>query len=81
MLVGQILWVVPSDLIPAAILYVIVLFVDLARWRVLFDALFALTVTASVPPVGGAAVVCALALIAALTGLGRQWVAKPVEVL
>jgi zinc/manganese transport system permease protein len=127
LLVGQILWVVPSDLIPAAILYAIVIgfiiFVDLSRWRVLFYALFAMTVTASVQLVGvflvfasliipslavrgirgprsmiyayaiglagyalgllssalfdlptGAAVVCALALVAALTGLGRQWV-------
>jgi zinc/manganese transport system permease protein len=134
LLVGQILWVVPSDLIPAAILYAIVLcfvlFVDLSRWRVLFYALFALTVTASVQLVGvflvfasliipslavrglrgprsivyaylvglagyalgllssalfdlptGAAVVCALALIAALTGLGRQCIAKPITVL
>lgn len=124
LLVGQILWVVPSDLIPVAILYAIVLgfiaFVDLAKRRVLFYALFALTVTASVQLVGvflvfaslivpaltargvaakrpllfayaiglggyglgllasafldlptGAAVVCALALVSALTGIGR----------
>ena len=124
LLVGQILWVVPGDLIPAAILYAIVIgfiiFIDLSRWRVLFYALFAVTVTASVQLVGvflvfasliipslavrgirgpramvyayaiglagyalgllssalfdlptGAAVVCALALVAALTGLGR----------
>ena len=124
LLVGQILWVLPSDLIPAAILYAIVIafiiFIDLSRWRVLFYALFAVTVTASVQLVGvflvfasliipalavrgirgsramacayavglagyalgllssalfdlptGAAVVCALALVAALTGLGR----------
>ena len=133
LLVGQILWVVPSDLIPAAILYLIVIgfiiFVDLSRWRVLFYALFAVTVTASVQLVGvflvfasliipslavrgirgprsmvyayaigltgyalgllssalfdlptGAAVVCALALVAALTGLARQWVGGPVAV-
>ena len=134
LLVGQILWVVPSDLIPAAILYLIVIgfvvFVDLSRWRVLFYALFAMTVTASVQLVGvflvfasliipslavrgirgprsmvyayaiglagyalgllssalfdlptGAAVVCALALVAALTGLVRQWIGSPLTVL
>ncbi len=133
LLVGQILWVVPSDLIPVAILYALVLvfviFVDLARWRVLFYALFAVTVTASVQLVGvflvfasliipslavrgisgsraliyayaigllgyglgllssalfdlptGAAVVCALALVAALTGLVRQWIGSPLAV-
>ncbi|MGH6742097.1 MAG: metal ABC transporter permease [Bradyrhizobium sp.] len=133
LLVGQILWVVPSDLIPAAILYAIVLcfiiFVDLSRWRVLFYALFAVTVTASVQLVGvflvfasliipslavrgirgprttvyayaiglagyalgllssaffdlptGAAVVCALALVAALTGLARQCVGSSITV-
>jgi zinc/manganese transport system permease protein len=133
LLVGQILWVVPSDLIPTAILYAIVvgfiLFVDLSRWRVLFYALFAVTVTASVQLVGvflvfasliipslavrgirgpramiyayaigltgyalgllssaffdlptGAAVVCALALVAALTGLGRAVAGAPVTV-
>lgn len=124
LLVGQILWVTPSDLVPVAILYAIILpfiaFVDLARRRVLFYALFAVTVTASVQLVGvflvfaslivpalaarssttkrplafaymigfagyvlgllasaffdlptGAAVVCALALLASVVGLGR----------
>jgi zinc/manganese transport system permease protein len=56
LLVGQILWVVPADLIPVAILYAVilafVLFVDLAKRRVLFYALFALAVTASVQLVG-----------------------------
>lgn len=125
LLVGQILWVVPSDLIPVAILYAIVLafiaLIDLARRRVLFYALFAVTVTASVQLVGvflvfaslivpalaarglnvkrpltfayaigfsgyvlgllssaffdlptGAAVVCALALLAGATGLSHM---------
>lgn len=124
LLVGQILWVVPSDLIPVAVLYAVILgfilFADLARRRVLFYALFAVTVTASVQLVGvflvfasliipslaarywlarrplvfayaigllgyaagllssaffdlptGAAVVCALALLAAGAGIGR----------
>ena len=125
LLVGQILWVVPSDLIPVAVLYAVILgfilFADLAKRRVLFYALFAVTVTASVQLVGvylvfaslivpalatagigsdarrlaaayaigasgyvvglvlsalldlptGAAVVCALALLAAGAGIGR----------
>jgi zinc/manganese transport system permease protein len=134
LLVGQILWVVPSDLIPVAILYAIVLafiaLLDLSRWRVLFYALFAVTVTASVQLVGvflvfasliipsvavrgirgpratiyayaiglagymlgllssalfdvptGAAVVCLLALVAALTGLARQWCDTSIRVI
>jgi zinc/manganese transport system permease protein len=56
LLVGQILWVVPSDLIPVAVLYALVLaaawFGDLGRRRVLFYAVFAVTVTASVQLVG-----------------------------
>jgi len=129
LLVGQILWVVPSDLIPVAVLYAIVVaclaFIDLARRRVLFYILFAITVTASVQLVGvflvfaslimpalvarglhvqrplafayaigllgyvlgllssalfdlptGAAIVCALALLASLAALGRGMVAK-----
>jgi zinc/manganese transport system permease protein len=128
LLVGQILWVVPSDLIPAAILYAgvvaFLLFADLARRRILFYILFAVTVTASVQLVGvflvfasliipaltakglaikrplvfayglglagyvlgllssalfdlptGAAIVCALALLASAAGLGRAVVA------
>jgi zinc/manganese transport system permease protein len=132
LLVGQILWVVPADLIPVAILYAIILgfiaFGDLSRRRVLFYAVFAVTVTASVQLVGvflvfasliipslavrglrgpratayayalgltgyvlgllssalfdlptGAAVVCLLALVAALTGLVRQWAGGSVD--
>jgi zinc/manganese transport system permease protein len=124
LLVGQILWVVPEQLVAPAILYAAVLavaaLVDLGRRRVLFYALFAVTVTASVQLVGvflvfaslivpaltaraigvrrpilfgyglglagyvlgllaslvldlptGAAVVCALALLAVLIGGGR----------
>ena len=56
LLVGQILWVVPEQLIPVAVLYAGVLavaaFVDLGRRRGLFYALFAVTVTASVQLVG-----------------------------
>ncbi len=126
LLVGQILWVVPSDLIPVAILYAIILafigFVDLKKRRPLFYILFALTVTASVQLVGvflvfaslivpaltfqgmatkhplvwayalglggyvlgliasaffdvptGAAIVCALALLASLVGIARSF--------
>ena len=130
LLVGQILWVVPEQLIPTAILYALVvvaaLVFDLARHRVLFYALFAVTVTASVQLVGvflvfasliiptltarglgvrrpivfayamglagyvlglagsllldlptGAAIVCALALIASVVGLTAMAVRRP----
>jgi zinc/manganese transport system permease protein len=77
LLVGQILWVVPSDLVPVAILYAVILafvaLVDLARRRVLFYALFALTVTASVQLVGVFLVFASL-IIPALTA--RSWNAK-----
>ena len=56
LLVGQILWVLPEQLLVPAILYAAVLAVaatvDLGRHRVLFYALFAVTVTASVQLVG-----------------------------
>ena len=56
LLVGQILWVVPGDLVPVAILYAAVLAlaatIDLGRRRMVFYALFAVTVTASVQLVG-----------------------------
>jgi zinc/manganese transport system permease protein len=56
LLVGQILWVTPEQLVPVAALYAAVLAVyllrDLARQRVLFYAAFAITVTASVQLVG-----------------------------
>jgi zinc/manganese transport system permease protein len=56
LLVGQILWVTPEQLIPVAVLYAVVLAVvrwfDLAQRRILFYAVFAVTVTASVQLVG-----------------------------
>ena len=56
LLIGQILWVEPSQLIPVAILYaavLVALFVfDLRRRRALFYAVFAVTITASVQLVG-----------------------------
>lgn len=73
LLVGQILWVVPSDLVPVAILYAAILaavaLVDLARRRILFYALFALTVTASVQLVGVFLVFASL-IVPALTARG-----------
>jgi len=79
LLVGQILWVVPSDLIPPAILYAVVLgfiaFVDLARHRVVFYALFAITVTASVQLVGVFLVFASL-IVPSLTARGLG-VARP----
>jgi zinc/manganese transport system permease protein len=128
LLVGQILWVVPEQLIPAALLYAamlgIIVVADLGRRRVLFYAVFAVTVTASVQLVGvflvfasliipalaarglavsrplpfaygmglagyvlgllasllldlptGAAIVCALALVAAAAGVGGRFAA------
>ncbi len=56
LLVGQILWVEPRQLIPVAVLYAgsspaFVSF-DLRRRRALFYALFAVTITASVQLVG-----------------------------
>jgi zinc/manganese transport system permease protein len=56
LLVGQILWVLPEQLILVALLYAAVLAViasvDLSRRRGLFYGLFAVTVTASVQLVG-----------------------------
>jgi zinc/manganese transport system permease protein len=56
LLVGQILWVTPEQLIPVAVVYAIVLatyiFGDLTRRRALFYAAFAVTVTASVQLAG-----------------------------
>jgi zinc/manganese transport system permease protein len=56
LLVGQILWVLPEQLLPILVLYVLVvaaiLVVDLRRRRILFYALFAVTITASVQLVG-----------------------------
>jgi zinc/manganese transport system permease protein len=56
LLVGQILWVEPGQLIPVLALYVLVvtamIFLDLRQRRVTFYALFAVTITASVQLVG-----------------------------
>jgi zinc/manganese transport system permease protein len=56
LLVGQILWVEPVQLVPVLVLYTLVLaaviFLDLRRRRVTFYALFAVTITASVQLVG-----------------------------
>jgi zinc/manganese transport system permease protein len=56
LLVGQILWVEPRQLIPVAVLYAGVLAAflvfDLRRQRALFYLLFAVTITASVQLVG-----------------------------
>lgn len=56
LLVGQILWVAPADLVPVAALYALVLAAlawgDLARRRFLFYAVFAVAVTASVQLAG-----------------------------
>ncbi len=81
LLVGQILWVLPRDLIPVAVLYAMVI----ALWfglrtrlgRVGFYLLFALTVTASVQLVG-VYLVFATLIIPALatrlrTGRARLW--------
>jgi len=56
LLVGQILWVSPAQLVPVFVLYAAVMAIywrfDLALRRVLFYAAFAVTVTASVQLVG-----------------------------
>src|SRR5437763_10556112 len=56
LLVGQILWVEPRELLPVAVLYagVLAMFLifDLRRQRALFYLLFAVTITASVQLVG-----------------------------
>lgn len=56
LLVGQILWVLPADLVPVLLLYLAVMVtwqvVDLRRRRILFYGVFAVTVTASVQLVG-----------------------------
>jgi zinc/manganese transport system permease protein len=56
LLVGQILWVEPAQLVPVAVLYALVvgalIFLDLRRRRVTFYSLFAVTITASVQLVG-----------------------------
>ncbi len=79
LLVGQILWVVPEQLVPVAVLYAGVLalamFADFARRRVLFYAVFAVTVTASVQLVGVFLVFASL-IIPALVARGLM-VSRP----
>lgn len=71
LLVGQILWVAPKDLLPIAALYALVLFVllwgELARRRLLFYAVFAVTITASVQLMGVLLVFASL-IVPALAG-------------
>jgi zinc/manganese transport system permease protein len=73
LLVGQILWVTPAQLIPVAVLYAMVLAIaawrDLARQRVLFYAVFAITVTASVQLVGVFLVFASLIIPALAAGV------------
>jgi zinc/manganese transport system permease protein len=73
LLVGQILWVSPGQLVPVAVLYAGVLAIaawrDLARQRVLFYVLFAVTVTASVQLVGVFLVFASLIIPALAAGI------------
>jgi len=78
LLVGQILWVEPRQLVPVAVLYIAVLAaffcVDLRRRRALFYVLFAVTITASVQLIGVFLVFASLILPAlAATGTTRPW--------
>ena len=74
-LVGQILWVLPEQLMPVAAIYAGVLgiwaLVDLRRQRALFYGLFAVTITASVQLVGVFLVFASL-ILPALAGLKRR---------
>lgn len=73
LLVGQILWVLPEQLVPVLVLYATVLAVaaavDLRRRRILFYALFAVTITASVQLVGVFLVFASL-IVPALATIG-----------
>ena len=73
LLVGQILWVSPGQLVPVAVLYAGVLAItawrDLAGQRVLFYVLFAVTVTASVQLVGVFLVFASLIIPALAAGI------------
>ena len=78
LLVGQILWVEPRQLVPVAVLYAAVVaaffWVDLRRRRALFYVLFAVTITASVQLIGVFLVFASLILPAlAATGTPRPW--------
>jgi zinc/manganese transport system permease protein len=71
LLVGQILWVTPAQLLPVLVLYCVVLliwrFADLPNRRALFYGVFAVTITASVQLVGVFLVFASL-IIPALAG-------------
>jgi zinc/manganese transport system permease protein len=73
LLVGQILWVTPGQLIPVHFIYAAVLLVwymiDLTQRRALFYVVFAVTITASVQLVGVFLVFASL-IIPALAGRG-----------
>jgi zinc/manganese transport system permease protein len=80
LLVGQILWVAPAELLPIAVLYAMVLAAllwgDLSRRRLLFYAVFAVSITASVQLVGvllvfASLIVPALPASRAVTKAGR----------
>jgi zinc/manganese transport system permease protein len=77
MLVGQILWVEPSQLIPVAALYAMMLAflacIDLRRRRALFYAVFAVTITASVQLVGVFLVFASLIIPALAASSVARW--------
>jgi zinc/manganese transport system permease protein len=77
LLVGQILWVAPGDLVPVAVLYALLLaalaFLDLRRRRALFYAVFALAITASVQLVGVYLVFASLIVPALVGGLAAGY--------
>ena len=77
LLVGQILWVEPRQLLPVAVLYAVVLaailIFDLRRRRGLFYGVFAISITASVQLVGVFLVFASLIVPAlAASAVGRQ---------
>lgn len=78
LLVGQILWVDPTQLVPVAAIYAAVLAAffafDLRRQRALFYLLFAVAITASVQLVGIFLVFASLILPAlAASGVSPRW--------
>lgn len=89
LLVGQILWVNPRDLLPVLPIYAAVLVAwrwgDLARRRMLFYLLFALAITSSVQLVGvflvfATLILPALAAYRRVLG-GRLWIGYGVGIL
>ena len=76
LLVGQILWVEPRQLIPVALVYGVVLIgiavFDLRRQRLLFYLLFAVTITVSVQLIGVFLVFASLILPALAAASLRQ---------